>query len=309
MICGIEPDVSIQEEKGNNTTVDWRPDPSLVAQIRSCPQYEADQDQIDTFQKEGVILLRNLFPDWVEPLRAGLQRNMDDAEQYAFPCDSVAPGGGGRFFDSYCNWHRIPEYRDFISESSAAHLAAQFMRSKTAQLFHEHVFCKEAQTQTATPWHHDLPYYCVDGLQNVSVYVALDSTPAETAVRFLAGSHRSGQLYFPRHFVDGTDYVQDDTQMTSVTPLIDSFPKDQIRSFDLEPGDVVLFDFRTLHGTTDAPIKGRRRAFSTRWLGDDMVYCERAGETSPPLKDLGVLPGSKMPRSLFPLFSWEEAVA
>ncbi len=294
------------DPKGNSATVDWRPDPGLVAGLSLPPRIDVSPADVDTFQRDGVILLKNLFPEWVKPLRAGLQRNMDEAQNYAFPCDSVAPGGNGRFFDSYCNWHRIPEYQAFVSQSAAAHLAAQFMRSKTAQLFHEHVFCKESGTQTATPWHHDLPYYCVDGIQNISVYVALDTTPAETAVRFLAGSHRTGQLYFPRHFVDGSDYAQDDSAMTSVTPLIESFKDSEIRSFALEPGDVILFDFRTLHGTTDAPVQKRRRAFSTRWLGDDMVYCERAGETSPPLKDLGVKPGARMPSALFPVFTWDD---
>lgn len=297
------------DPKGNSATVDWRPDPGLVAGLSLPPRIDVSPADVDTFRRDGVILLKNLFPEWVEPLRAGLQRNMDEAQNYAFPCDSVAPGGEGRFFDSYCNWHRIPEYQAFVSQSAAAHLAAQFMRSQTAQLFHEHVFCKESGTQTATPWHHDLPYYCVDGIQNISVYVALDTTPAETAVRFLAGSHRTGQLYFPRHFVDGSDYAQDDSAMTSVTPLIESFKDSEIRSFALEPGDVILFDFRTLHGTTDAPVQKRRRAFSTRWLGDDMVYCERAGETSPPLKDLGVTPGARMPSALFPVFTWDDTTS
>lgn len=297
------------DPKGNSATVDWRPDPGLVAGLSLPPRIDVSPADVDTFRRDGVILLKNLFPEWVEPLRAGLQRNMDEAQNYAFPCDSVAPGGEGRFFDSYCNWHRIPEYQAFVSQSAAAHLAAQFMRSQTAQLFHEHVFCKESGTQTATPWHHDLPYYCVDGIQNISVYVALDTTPAETAVRFLAGSHRTGQLYFPRHFVDGSDYAQDDSAMTSVTPLIESFKDSEIRSFALEPGDVILFDFRTLHGTTDAPVQKRRRAFSTRWLGDDMVYCERAGETSPPLKDLGVKPGARMPSALFPVFTWDDTTS
>ena len=44
--------------------------------------------------------------------------------------------------------------------------------------------CKEPGTQRATPWHQDLPYYCVDGAQTVSLYVSLDEVPAEIAVRF-----------------------------------------------------------------------------------------------------------------------------
>ena len=99
--------------KGNYTTVDWRPSPDVIAQLGSSPEAQATVDQVDLYQREGVILIRGLFSDWVDRLRAGLQRNMDQSDDYAFPCDSVAPGGGGRFFDSYCNWHRIPEYTAF----------------------------------------------------------------------------------------------------------------------------------------------------------------------------------------------------
>ena len=88
---------------------------------------------------------------------------------------------------------------------------------------------------------------------------------------------------------------------TQPCPLECEIKDKDLRAFELEPGDTLLFDFRTLHGTTAAPIKRQRRAFSTRWLGDDMVYFERPGETSPPLKDLGVKPGMRMPEDLFPV--------
>jgi ectoine hydroxylase-related dioxygenase (phytanoyl-CoA dioxygenase family) len=289
------------EEKGNLVTIDWRPHSEIIQALGAPTACDVSADAIATFQSDGVVLLRGAFVDWVDRLRAGLQRNMDYPNDYAFPCDSVAPGEKGRFFDSYCNWHRIPEYTEFVGSSAAASMACQFMRSASAQFFHEHVFCKDAGTQTATPWHHDLPYYCVDGWQNVSIYVSLDFTPANTAVRFLAGSHRSGQLYYPRHFLDGSDYVLDDPTMSGVAPLEDAFQEKDLRAFELEPGDTLLFDFRTLHGTTAAETKTQRRAFSTRWLGDDMVYFERPGETSPPLKDLGVQPGMRMPEDLFPV--------
>ncbi|MGE4646851.1 MAG: phytanoyl-CoA dioxygenase family protein [Arenicellales bacterium] len=289
------------EEKGNLVTIDWRPHSEIIQALGAPTACDVSADAIATFQSDGVVLLRGAFVDWVDRLRAGLQRNMDYPNDYAFPCDSVAPGEKGRFFDSYCNWHRIPEYTEFVGSSAAASMACQFMRSTSAQFFHEHVFCKDAGTQTATPWHHDLPYYCVDGWQNVSIYVSLDFTPANTAVRFLAGSHRSGQLYYPRHFLDGSDYVLDDPTMSGVAPLEDAFQEKDLRAFELEPGDTLLFDFRTLHGTTAAETKTQRRAFSTRWLGDDMVYLERPGETSPPLKDLGVQPGMRMPEDLFPV--------
>ena len=56
-----------------------------------------------------------------------------------------------------------------------------------------------------------------------------------------------------------------------------------------------------VHGTTAAEIKNRRRAFSTRWMGDDVRYLERQGETSPPLQNLGLQSGDVMRHDLFPV--------
>ena len=35
---------------------------------------------------------------------------------------------------------------------------------------HEHVFVKEPATEDKTPWHHDQPYYCVDGFDTCSLF-------------------------------------------------------------------------------------------------------------------------------------------
>ena len=162
---------------------------------------------------------------------------------------------------------------------------------------------KDPGTQTATPWHHDLPYYCVDGWQNVSIYVSLDFTPADTAIRFLAGSHRSGQLYNPRHFLDGSDFVQDDPSHVLRLHLLNDAVQRQ-KTYALSSWNPVIPCFLIFGPCTvrrQHRVKRQRRAFSTRWLGDDMVYFERPGETSPPLKDLGVKPGMRMPEDLFPV--------
>ena len=286
---------------GNNAAAQWRAIEDLHQLVSSTVRAPAEvsPEIVESFQVDGVVLVREAFPDWVEPLRAGLQRNLETPEAFAFPCDSVGDDEDGRFFDSYCNWQLIPEYLDFVLTSQAAAIAAQLMKSTTAQLFHDHAFVKEQGTAKATPWHHDLPYYCVDGTQTVSIYVALDRTPIETGVRFLKGSHHNGDVYRPRDFASGAEYDNEDR---SLVPVPDVDP-DAANIFVevLNPGDAVCFDFRTLHGTTSAKIENRRRAFSTRWLGDNVRYLERQGETSPPLNDLGLQSGDVMRSDLFPV--------
>lgn len=287
------------QERG--TSVRWNVVDDVGPLVAGSTPAEAvlESSLIDDFQRDGVCYLPGLFVDWVEPLRAGLDRIMTSPHEYAFTSDSAEPGEPGRFFDTYCNWQRVPEFGEFALTSAAASIAAQCMQSNSAQFFHEHTFAKEAGTQKATPWHHDLPYYCVDGSQTASVYVALDDTPADTAVRFLAGSHRDGNTYVPRRFRTGEDYDYDDPTMTSAPVPDDTGNDERVISRPLAGGDAIVFDFRTLHGTTDAPVRTRRRAFSTRWLGDDVGFVERSGVTSPPL-DLDLQPGDRLPQTLFP---------
>ena len=286
----------------NIETVDWQKPGTRIDAAR-LPVFDADPDDIEAFQRDGVVLLRGVFKDWVDTLRAGLQRNLDNPERYAFPCESNPAGEPGRFFDSYCNWQLIPEYLDYLSNSCAASIAGQFMGGETAQFFHEHAFMKAPGTQRATPWHQDLPYYCVDGTQTATVYVSLDSADADVAVQFVKGSHRWNRLYYPRVFEDGSSFNDDQPDaVLEAVPDIDGNRGDyDIAAWALEPGDTIVFDFRTLHGTGNAEVRNIRRAFSTRWLGDDVTYCERPGETSPPYRDHGMRHGDRMREDWFPV--------
>lgn len=296
-----------QVDKFNQATVDWR-NPGIKPGLDAAADYGATPAQIETFQRDGVLLLRQAFGDWVEPLRAGLQRNLDNPGAYAFPCESNPEGEPGRFFDSYCNWQLIPEYLDFVTHSCAAAMAGQLMQSGHAQFFHDHAFIKTAGTQRATPWHQDLPYYCVDGDKSASVYVSLDQADAEVAVAFARGSHRWGKLFYPRIFEDGASFnLQDGRSNMQTVPDIEASREDyDVVAWSLQPGDAMVFDFRTLHGTGAATVSGMRRAFSTRWLGDDMRYCERPGETSPPYRDHGMRQGDRLREDWFPIL-WRAA--
>ncbi len=291
----------------NQVTVDWKKsgipdiDPNLI------PEENITPEVVFRFQEDGVVLLSGLYKDWVNPLRVGLQKNLNRPMDYAFPCNSTPAGEPGCYFDSYCNWLLIAEYFDFITHSTAASVAGQLMAAERAQFFHEHAFCKEQGTQQATPWHQDLPYYCVDGTQTVSLYVALDETPAEVALRFVRGSHRWGKSFHPVSFFDGAEFDADGDLLEAAPDIENDSTQYEILVWDLNPGDCIAFDFRSLHGTTAGEVTGRRRAISTRWLGDDVVYCERKIATSPPYPDIGLKPGDRMREDWFPVL-WQRGL-
>jgi ectoine hydroxylase-related dioxygenase (phytanoyl-CoA dioxygenase family) len=259
-----------------------------------------NQDQVETFKRDGVVLLEGVFDDWIETLRVGVDTNM--ANPGPFGRDYLNDGQAGRFFGDYCNWNRIDEYRQFMFDSPAPAIAAELMHSNSVRIFHEHVLVKEPGTNSITPWHHDQPYYCVDGSQVCSLWIPLDPVAIETCPQFVAGSHDWGRWFLPRKF-SGIDYDHDDARLEPV-PDIDA-DRDQydIRSWSLKPGDAIAFHFLTIHGAPANLSNQRRRGFAARWLGDDTTYAKRSGEISPPFPGLDerLRPGDPLATDEFPL--------
>ena len=131
---------------------------------------------VEEYQRDGAVVLRGFFePRWLELLADGIERNFADPGEGAMRY--TPEGGPGGFYDDYCNWQRIEEYRRFALESPAAELAAILMGSAEVRFYHEHVIVKEPGTLEPTPWHHDLPYYGLEGTQLCSLWLPLDPVP------------------------------------------------------------------------------------------------------------------------------------
>ena len=227
-----------------------------------------------SYWEDGAIVVRGAFEGWVEWIAAGIARNMESPGEYA--SENAVPEGKGRFFDDYCNWSRIPEFESVVRDSPAGELAARVMRSETAQFFHDHVLVKESGTAKATPWHQDAPYYFVDGMQTVSMWITVDPV-REASLRLIAGSHKWDRMVRPVSWADNSDFYEPGDDWIPV-PAPDSDPENaRILEWSMAPGDAVLFHYRTLHGARGNPTGGRRRILSLRWVGDDVRYVERPG--------------------------------
>ena len=253
------------------------------------------QEHIDTFQRDGVVLIKGLFAEHVETIGAGIARNMAEPGPYA--AENLKAGEGGRFFDDYCNWTRIPEFERVIRTSPAAGVAADLMRSESVQVFHDHVLVKEPGTAKPTPWHQDGPYYFVEGRQTVSFWAPVDPV-REASLRCVAGSHAWEKPVLPTRWLsEQTFYPETDRYMPVPDPDEEGM---DIREFAMAPGDAVAFSFGTLHGARGNHAATRRRAFSLRFLGDDARYVDRPGPTSPPFPGHGMTPGQKLREDWFP---------
>ena len=250
---------------------------------------------VEDFQRDGAVLVKGLWKDWVEPLRAGIERNMTEPGPYG--AENLKPGEGGRFFDDYCNWTRIPEFETVIKGSDVAQVAAKLMGSTRVQMFHDHVLVKEPGTLKPTPWHQDGPYYFVEGRQTVSFWSPMDPVK-EASLRCVAGSHRWEKEVLPTRWLAETSFYPDsDRYMPVPDPDAEGM---RVLEWQMEPGDAVAFDYRTLHGARGNTTSSRRRAFSLRLLGDDARYVTRPGRTSPPFPGHDMVEGQVLRQDWFP---------
>jgi ectoine hydroxylase-related dioxygenase (phytanoyl-CoA dioxygenase family) len=255
---------------------------------------------IAQFRRDGATIARGaLDRRWIELLEAGVEHNRTHpspwASRYTNPDESVG------FWSDYVTWQDVPAYRQVVFDSGLAGMARQLMGSSTARFFHEHVLVKEPGTSERTPWHHDQPYYCVDGDQSVSMWIALDAVPAASGVRFISGSHRWNRWFVPRKFVDHTPYADGGDRYELVPDFDAELDQHTVLAWDVEPGDVIAFHFRTLHDAPGNSLTTRRRAVSLRWIGDDATFALRPWLHSPPFEQGDMVIGGPLDADRFPL--------
>jgi len=252
---------------------------------------------ISNYQTHGAVLLKGVFKDWIPDLTRGAELNLDQPSDRAIVHRGA--GQGGQFLEDFCNWERIPAYREFVLHSPLGRIAAALMQSETSQFFHDHFLHKEAATPVPTPWHQDMPYYFVDGEQTASFWIPLQSRPLEVSLKCVAGSHRWPNLIRPTSWSSNESFYKDDAAFMDL-PDIDNAAFD-ILNWAMEPGDAVVFNFKTVHGANANTLPSVNQTLSFRLVGDDARYIQRPGRTSPNFPDIGQKNGQRLREDWFPV--------
>ena len=254
-------------------------------------------EQVNSYKQNGALVVRDIFKPWINVLREGFEKVLKNPGPHAR--ENINKNENGRFFEDYCNWHRIPEFLRFVKESPAAQIVAEATNSKSIQVFHDHIFVKDPDTNKPTPWHQDMPYYCVDGEDTGSYWIPLDEVSKENTLKIILGSHKWSKLVQPTKWSNDKPWYKNETDFMDM-PDIESI-ENEIMVPDLKLGDAILFNFKTVHGAPGNNTKNQRRAFSMRFIGDDVRYINREGETSPPFAGINLKVGDTLRTDWFPV--------
>jgi ectoine hydroxylase-related dioxygenase (phytanoyl-CoA dioxygenase family) len=242
----------------------------------------------ETYERDGVVFLpRALAP---QDVAAALK-------SYEWSLDHPGPGASkipqkttSLFYQDLCNLDCIPAYREMLLSSPLPKLIADIWGTPDVWFMYEQVFLKEGGESRRTPWHQDASYLAVGGDDLAVAWITFDAQSKEDSLEFVKGSHK-GLLY------DGSRFDIDDETLPIYPgdqlprlPDIEAHRGDfDIVSFAVEPGDVVLFHPKTLHGGAPTHPGTRRRTLTLRFFGEKAFYETRplpAGPRMPGLHDL-----------------------
>lgn len=192
-----------------------------------------------------------------------------------FLFDEAEDGGKGSYFIDTGLASRLRDFRRFSISGAAPEIAAALLESESVNFFGDQVFVKEPGTRERTAFHQDATYFEIDGDQCCVLWVPVDPVTLENgAMMYVRGSHRDGKLYQPNVFFSQAPLPGAEGEpLPDIEGNLDDY---DIVHFDVEPGDVIVHHYRTVHGTGGNASRYQvRRAASIRYCGDDIRFCKR----------------------------------
>jgi ectoine hydroxylase-related dioxygenase (phytanoyl-CoA dioxygenase family) len=262
--------------------------------MSSINQFTVPPETVEMYREEGTACVRRAFsPAWVERLLAAYdditakfdaERKPDAGEQLVKrenpggmpPLTYVADSDGNARLKNVV-WANAA-CAEWLEQSDAASIVSQVIGARTLRFYWDQYFTKSSNSASGvTAWHHDIAAFSFYGMQLPSFWVALtdidvDNAPLITA----AGSHkRTHVMYRPLKGAENVPLPEGYGERSEMLAWLDSNP-DCLRTWTVKAGDALVIHPYTYHASLPRkPNAGRRVAYTSRWLGDDVIWWKR----------------------------------
>lgn len=255
----------------------------MTTAIREHRRIAVPEQAIAAYHRDGAVLLKGLLSDVeLDLLRDGLEEI--EAAPGAMSSRVEGRDGTGETLVDQFPSHSSPSLRKLIEEGISAQLAATLMGTSSAQLILDQVFYKRAGRIVPTPWHQDTPFLRVRGHDMARVWLTCDPSPHDVTLSVVRGSHLWNVVFNTgsmaesevRTAAEAGEFTYDgigDERLPPVPDIEGHRDSFDILSWDVEPGDVIVFHGNILHGTSGKEHHPHpRRAFASMWGGPALRY-------------------------------------
>ena len=218
------------------------------------------KSEINQFKKDGAIFIKGKFDNaWIEKLKKGIKKGKESPSPrfVNHTKDQKLPG----YYEDFWTWNLHEEFKDFIFNSPTPKIAAELLEAKKINLVMDNWFFREAGSKSSPPFHHDISYFDFEGSMCV-LWIPLEPIKKEDGIAWVKGSHLWDKLFLRTRFNDGHEVDGEpgivNGKKYELTPDILKNKNDyEFLQWDLDIGDCIYFDIRTLHGGLDTVIPNR----------------------------------------------------
>ena len=247
-------------------------------------------DLREEYLNNGVVFIKNAINSyWINILRDSVELQVQKNKRY-FDNRNMRMQSGG--------------FNDFCHNSGIGRIVADLVNSNRTRLIFDQMFVKEVGTKTRTGWHTDQPYWPIIG-PVITTWIALDYVDEENGtLEFIPGSHRWGKKYHPFSTDQLGAFVKylkpDDLQYDEMPDFEADRDKYEIKSWSLDPGDILAFDGFIVHSAKgNQTSTRRRRGYAVRFATDGATYDPAQGVASW-LEDESLKSGDAFESAKFP---------
>ncbi|MEM7027962.1 MAG: phytanoyl-CoA dioxygenase family protein [Chloroflexota bacterium] len=156
-------------------------------------------EDIAFYQENGFIQFKNFFS---KAEITTLRETIDEAIASNRERIVGAENGGRnsevyeRVFNQMVNmWTDFPKAKAVAFDARLAECARQLSQCDQVRIYHDHAMVKPpGQTSKQTNWHQDAPYWPMEPVGALSVWIAVDDVSIENGcLHFVPGSHKHGK--------------------------------------------------------------------------------------------------------------------
>ncbi len=237
----------------------------------------------ETFSRQGAVHLPGALP--AEALADALGAYEWSLANPGPRATRIRQATEGTFFNDLYNPDVMTGYRAMLEASPLPAQVARLWGGGPVWFMYEQVFLKEGEAARRTPWHQDSSYLAIAGRDLAVAWIPFEPLAAADSLEFIPGSHL-GPLYNGSRFELGDDTapLHPDSSLPRLPDIEAGRDAWEIISFDVAPGDVVIFHPQILHGGAATRDGARRRTLTLRFFGEDSYYDQREGGAGPPVK-------------------------
>jgi len=207
--------------------------------------------ELDNFKNNGAVLLKKRFNQhWIQVLSDGIKNAKNDPSPrfVNHTKDEKLPG----YYEDFWTWDLHKEFKDFVFNSPTAKIGAELLEAKRINLVMDNWFFREGGSKSSPPFHHDISYFDFEGSMCV-LWIPLESVKKEDGIAWVKGSHLWNRLFLRTRFndghqIDGEAGIVNGKKYELTPKILENKGDYEFLQWDLEVGDCIYFDIRTLHG-------------------------------------------------------------